>query len=125
MTSPEATTLGISTPGTKDTLAGEPICDWKVSGSFGVQVGVSADEGISDLNLGGKTPTTLALPKHKAGKLPDGSSSLADSGTCTVLIEVSSSSHVSVDVSTVGGRGTEMACQRAEQVAKFIDPKLP
>lgn len=125
MTSSEASQLGISTPGKKDDLAGEPICNWQVSGSFGVQVGIGATEGIADLNLSGKTPVPLSLPKHKAGKLPDGSSTLADSGICTVLIEVSSSSHVSVDISTVGSKGTDLACQRAEQVAKFIDSKLP
>jgi len=125
MTTAESGPLGISEPGVKDSLAGDPLCEWKQSGVFGVTLVLNLKEAVKDLNLQGQVPAPISLPKHKAGKLGDAPNVPADAGACSVLIEVSDSTSVSIEVSNNGSRGTELACQRAEQVAKIVDPKLP
>lgn len=126
LTTAEASEVGFSGPGSREDGAGQKGCQWVVSGSFGILISLNMRQGLETLNLSGKTPIPITPGKHSAIKLPEGSAgTVADSGSCDVHIGVSSKSSVGVYVTTAGGKGTELACQRAEKVAKFVDVKLP
>jgi len=119
LTGDDLSRLGLS--GGDDADFGDsPGCDWSKSGDFGVLIGLSPDLGAEEANLSGATPEPITLGSHDALRVEEQGGA---EGSCAILIVVSDSSYV--DVSATAGGDTPKACDKANEVAELIEPKLP
>lgn len=126
LTQEAAGQLGLPATGKAGDTAGNPNCLWQTAREFTASITLRANKGVKDLNLQGTTPTPISIGTHTASKVAGGIFGQGkENGNCDVFIEVSESSSASVLVSNTGAKDTALACQRAEQIAKAIDSKLP
>ncbi|ONI93040.1 hypothetical protein ALI22I_00390 [Saccharothrix sp. ALI-22-I] len=123
LTSSEATSLALASPGEADRVGGADACDWAESGNGGLIVGVNPTRGLKDLNYEGETTFPTKISKYEATRVEahNGSKSI-----CHVVISVSDSSSVQV-IGTLKATSTDTAaaCDRATRAAELIAPKLP
>jgi hypothetical protein len=111
LSSSDAATAGLQTPGTSDQVGSEPACDY-IGSQYTVIVAVLTQGGLSVFS----GSTSMPIGSHPGA--------LKDSGGagCQVAIGVTSSSRVDVAAtSKTGGSG----CAEAESVAKLVEPHLP
>ncbi|HEV7649096.1 MAG TPA: DUF3558 domain-containing protein [Actinophytocola sp.] len=97
-----------------------PGCDWSKSADFGVLIGLSPDLGAEEANLQGATPVPVTVGSHDAFRVEEQGGAM---GSCAILVVVSDSSYV--DVTTTAGDDTPKACDKANEVAELVEPKLP
>lgn len=126
LTDSDRVQVGITVAGVSDPVASSPGCKWLVSVQFAARIDFHPKRGLSEINYGNATPTPTTIGKHSGSKLPSGTNGGGrDNGSCQVFIAVDDSSAVAVSISNSGAKNTELACQRADQIAKIIDSKLP
>jgi hypothetical protein len=107
------------TGGKEEEVLGSRRCQWRREGATGgdsytVSVGLVDDQGLAELNVPQKQPTTVG--SHEAVTFVD------SGGNCGVAIAVGDTSRV--ETSATGGDQNQ-ACQLAAQLATAIEPKLP
>ncbi|MQA09651.1 MAG: DUF3558 domain-containing protein [Pseudonocardiaceae bacterium] len=123
LTEQEAQQVGFTEPGEPDDVAGNPTCDWRISGEWSVLVGVRANRGVDDLNLSqyDVEPDPITLGRHEAQR-----GATKERSGCAVWIRVGQSSSVSIGADNSGGvENPKLACERATKVAELVEPKLP
>jgi hypothetical protein len=112
--------LGTATPGTE---AGARICSWQNTTAnngdgYAVGVDIRENQGIKDISSPSYTVTTDNIGSHPGRQLQS-----TQSGTCIVVIGVTSSSRVDVVINA--GTDPVQGCQLANQFAKAVEPNLP
>lgn len=116
----ERSTAGLTEVGTAESIGGARACDYTAPGTFGVTITIEEDTGMPPGEAGGAA--RIDVGEHRAVRLADPA---ADDGTCAVVLAVAVSASVYVDVSNATFRDTHLACERAETVARLIEPDLP
>jgi hypothetical protein len=122
LSSGDASQNQLGTP-TTDNGNGARGCTWQnttANNGDGYTVGVDIrdSQGIKDINTGGYTVTTDNIGSHPGRQLQS-----TVSGSCDIVIGVTNSSRVDVDVNA--GTDPVQGCQLANQFAKFVEPNLP
>ncbi|KAA9153811.1 DUF3558 domain-containing protein [Amycolatopsis acidicola] len=121
LTPVERSTVGLTSAGTDKAIGSGRACDWTETGTFGLTITLEDAAGLDDLQVGkGGGKTTVG--EHQAIKVSDRS---AGDGTCAMLLAAGDKSSVQIDVTNSNFHDTTLACQRAQTVAKLVEPKLP
>lgn len=122
LTPVERSTVGLTSAGTDKTIGAGRACDWTETGTFGLTITLDGTAALSDLQVDKGTGTKLTVGAHQAVKVADKS---AADGTCAMLLAAGEKASVQIDVSNSDFHDTALACQRAQTVARFVEPKLP
>jgi hypothetical protein len=112
--------LGTPTPGNEGGARG---CSWQNTTAnngdgYAVGVDIRDSQGIKDINSAGYTVTSNNIGSHPGRQLQS-----TQSGTCIVVIGVTSSSRVDMVINA--GTDPVQGCQLANQFAKLVEPSLP
>jgi uncharacterized protein DUF3558 len=103
---------------------GARACSWQkpvdINGQngYGVEIGIRDSQSLNDINTAGYTMSQDNIGSHQGRQ-----GAATGSGACLVVIGVGNSSRV--DVIVTGGADATSACQFANQLAKFVEPRLP
>ena len=125
LTPAELAQFDITNPGKSKPVGGDPGCDWSKTGGFGLAIGYNTRQGVTQLNYSGKTPTSVQIGRHSASQRPDGPTPRPNTGTCDVFVAISDTSSVQIVATLGASNDTTAACDKAVQVAKIIDSRLP
>ena len=118
LTSAEVGQFGAAT-GEATVLADTPACQWIFPDGRVVDVGLDDRNGVGALVVGAGKLTMTVVGQHDARQVAEN----AGPGVCVVSLAVTPSSRV--DVVAVVVMDTAAACGIANQVAKFVEPRLP
>jgi hypothetical protein len=122
----ERSTAGLTSLGKDKTIGAARACDWTEHGTFGVTITVDDRSGLSGLTTARKTATATTIGAHKALQVSD---KKAADGTCAVLLGMSDSGSVQLDVSNkqlLGHRSCLSAggdCGRADRTEAAVERK--
>lgn len=117
LTTGEATEIGTEGTPKRQQVGSADSCTWKKSGSV-VSVGIRTNLGLAQTQTSGGQITDITVGGRDAKQVSGRSS-----GSCLVVLGVSSSSRVDVTVTPPAG-GTD-GCPLALAFAEKIEPKLP
>jgi hypothetical protein len=106
----DASSLGLNSPGTPDTVGSSKACDWTAT-SYALIVNLTA---ASISSLPNSTPTQIG--SHQAVQQQNSGDG------CTVALAVTSSSRVEVNATSTD---TAQQCSEALNAAKLVEPHLP
>ncbi|GHE87476.1 hypothetical protein GCM10017786_19040 [Amycolatopsis deserti] len=118
----DRSTAGLTSLGEEKTIGTARACDWTEPGTFGVTVTLAEDAPLASLEIDKGTGKRVTVGAHKGFRVSD---RRAGDGTCAVLLGVGQEASVQVDVTNTGFADTPLACERADTVARLIEPKLP
>ncbi|MEU0469520.1 DUF3558 family protein [Amycolatopsis sp. NPDC006131] len=122
LTATDRSTAGLTSLGTEKTIGADRACDWTEPGTFGVTVTLAENAPLNSLEIDKGTGKRVTVGAHKGFRVSD---RRAGDGTCAVLLGVGQEASVQVDVTNTGFEDTPLACERADTVARLIEPKLP
>jgi hypothetical protein len=117
----DRSSAGLTSTGTEKAIGKTRACDWTEPGAFGVTLTLDESAGLAKLNVA-KGAKKTKVGTHQAMEVAD---RRAGDGTCAVLLAAGNAASVHVDVNNANFGDTDLACQRANTVAKLIEPKLP
>ncbi|OXM71852.1 MULTISPECIES: DUF3558 family protein [Amycolatopsis] len=118
----DRSTAGLTSLGEEKTIGTARACDWTEPGTFGVTVTLAEDAPLASLEIDKGTGKRVTVGAHRGFRVSD---RRAGDGTCAVLLGVGQEASVQVDVTNTGFADTPLACERADTVARLIEPKLP
>lgn len=118
LTSAEVGQFGAAT-GDATVLADTPVCQWIFPDGRVIDVGLDDRHGVDALRVGRGKLTVVAVGHHDARQVAENTGP----GVCVVSLAVTPSSRV--DVVAVVTADTTAACGIANQVATFVEPRLP
>ncbi|NYI92872.1 hypothetical protein HNR02_006247 [Amycolatopsis endophytica] len=118
----DRSTAGLTSLGEEKTIGTARACDWTEPATFGVTVTLAEDAPLASLEIDKGTGKRVTVGEHKGFRVSD---RRAGDGTCAVLLGIGDESSVQVDVTNAGFEDTSLACDRANTVARLIEPKLP
>lgn len=99
-------------------------CQWQkpvdINGQngFGVEIGIRDSQGLDSINTSGYTMSQDNIGTHQGRQ---GAATGGDA--CLVAIGVGTTSRV--DLIITGGSDAASSCQFANEIAKFVEPRLP
>jgi len=117
----ETTQLGARSAGKAATdLAGYPDCQWAIGQAI-LDVTEFTNKGVSKLRPTGPTASLGMIGSHQAELMFD----TQLNGECSVILAVSSTSAVMVDVQDPRGTPTAQVCTYAKPIAAAVEKHLP